>query len=134
MGRDGSGVTTRGNSIVIAFTYNGQACRETFRVNGARLKATAANIKAAKALRANVVRDIENGVFDYGTAFLDSSRAKAAVQPALTFADVADAWLMSMGQREAATRDQYRNAINLWKMLLGEARRLRRSATSSSPH
>jgi len=120
MGRDGSGVTTRGNSIVIAFTYNGQTCRETFRVNGATLKATAANIKAAKALRANVLRDIENGVFDYAAAFPDSLRAKAAVQPALMFADVADAWLKSMGQREAATRDQYRNAINLWKLLLGK--------------
>jgi integrase len=121
MGQDGSGVTIRGDGIVLSFTYEGRRCRETLRLNGRAMRATPGNLKYAHKLRADIDKQLERGSFDYASTFPDSRRQGAPAVASDTFGAVAAAWLKSMGHRAEATRDQYRNAIELWKELLGES-------------
>lgn len=117
MGRGGTGVTTDGGIIRIAFTASGQPHRETLRVNGATLEPSPANLKAAHRIRADIMKRIAAGTFDLAEFFPDSPRAVKRV--AVTFGSVADDWLASMGQAAEATRDQYRLAVIMWKRLIG---------------
>ena len=48
--------------------------------------------------------------------FRDSKRAPTKLRS--TFGDLAGLWIKSKGQLEKATRDQYGNAVTLWKNLL----------------
>jgi len=121
MGRDGSGVTTRGDTIVLSFMHDEERCREPLRLNGKPMRATPGNLKYAHKLRADIEKQLERGTFDYTATFPDSRRVRAKAVPARTFGAIADAWVRSMGQRADATRDQYGNAIALWKRLLGES-------------
>jgi integrase len=65
------GITPRGNSICIAFSFEGRQCRETL-----KLPPTANNIKYASTLLAGVKSEIARGVFDYLSTFPNSKRAK----------------------------------------------------------
>jgi integrase len=118
MGRKGSGVEARETSIRINFVLEGQPCRERLTLNGKSLPPTPANLKYAARVAADIKRRIAQGVFDYAEFFPDSPRAKAG-QDTKTFGALADLWLESKGQLEAATRGQYSNAVELWKRLLG---------------
>jgi integrase len=120
MGRKGNGVEARPTSIRVQFVLDGETCRETLRVNGAPLKPTPANLKYAARVIHDVRARITSGTFDYAEFFPDSARARPAA--ATTFADVADAWLKSKGQLEAATKDQYANAVAMWKRLFESAK------------
>jgi integrase len=121
MGRDGSGVTVRGDTIVLSFTHEGRRCRETLRLNGKAMHATPSNLKYALRLRADIDRQQAHGAFDYVATFPESRRLVVPAPSSRTFGAVADAWLKSMGQRSDATRNQYGNAIELWKKLLGKS-------------
>lgn len=118
MGRAGNGVEIRGSSLRVQFVLNGETVRERVTLNGKSLEPTPANIKYATRLVADVRRRVAQGAFDYLEFFPDSPRAKTAAPN--SFGKLADLWLDSKGQLEAATKDQYRNAVALWKTLLGE--------------
>ncbi len=113
MARDGDGVELREKSIRIGFTYNGQFCRETLKI-----KPTEANRKYAARLVATINSEIAAGTFDYSAHFPDSPRAPKTANNQL-FGEMADLWLKSKGRLALKTRNQYRNAIEVWKGLLG---------------
>jgi len=64
------GVTPRGKSIQLAFTYKGERCRETIRI-----PATPSNLKNASRKREAVLHAIELGHFDYAEHFPRSKNA-----------------------------------------------------------
>lgn len=118
MGRVGSGVEARETSIRIKFVIDGETIRERLTVNGKSLPPTPANLKYANRVAADIKRRIAQGTFDYAEFFPDSPRAKPAGNTP-TFGSLADLWLESKGQLEAATKDQYTNAVKMWKRILG---------------
>lgn len=118
MGRTGSGVEVRPNSIRLTFVYEKEECRETLRTGEKPLAPTPANIKYANRLATDIKHRIAIGTFNYADFFPDSPRAKIAAPN--TFGPLADLWLKSKGQMAAATLDQYNTAVRLWKELLGE--------------
>lgn len=118
MGRIGSGVEARETSIRIQFVFDGEPRRERLTLNGKSLPPTPANLKYAGRVAADIRRRIAAGTFDYAEFFPDSPHAKAGDTVA-TFGPLADLWLESKGQLEAATKDQYANAAEMWKRLLG---------------
>jgi integrase len=122
MGRQGLGIECRDSSIRLKFVLNGQTYRERLTLNGVALPPTAANMKHAAFVAASIRRAIAQGTFSFAEFFPDSQYAQGDVQ---RFGKLADMWLESKGQLEAATRDQYRNAIALWKRLLGADKRMR---------
>jgi len=87
------------------------------REGGVELLPTTANIRSAKRQRAEIVEKIANGSFHYADYFPDSPRAEKIVENG--FGDLADLWLKSKGQLEKATRNQYTNAVAVWKRLIG---------------
>lgn len=117
MGRDGSGVTVRETSIRLAFSAGGVAYRETLRIGGQVAAPTAANIKFAHRVMADIRAAIRAGTFDLAAFFPDSPRVERPA--AETFGDAADAWLAAQAGAAAATRDQYRLALATWKQILG---------------
>jgi integrase len=114
LGRHGTGVELRANSIRLSFVYEGEPCRETLRI-----PPTPANEKYAIKLAANMRRAIANGTFVYAEFFPDSPRAQK--EGPKTFGAAAGLYVKAIGQLTAATRDQYENAIEEWKVLLGAA-------------
>lgn len=125
MGRGGSGVEVRASSIRLAFTAAGQNYRETLTLNGKPLAPTAPNIKHAHRVVATIRARIEAGTFVLGEFFPDSPRVKNdPARQSTTFGKLADAWLLAQGELAPATRAQYRNAIEVWKTLLGEETQL----------
>lgn len=113
------GVEVRGNSLRIAFTYRGEVVRETFKVNGVPLPPTAANEKAARRLRVEVIDAIRQGTFTFERFFPDSLRAAKPVAEVQTFGKLAALWLQSKGALTEASHSQYTNAVEVWKRLLG---------------
>lgn len=118
MGRRGSGVEARESSIRIKFVLDGQTCRERLIIDGKTLAPTPANLRTADLITKQIKKRIAQGTFDYAEFFPESAKAKAKAPNA--FGTVAALWLESKGQLEAATKDQYSNAVELWKRLLGE--------------
>lgn len=120
MGRKATsgGVEVRTRSLRIAFQWRDETCRETVKQGGVELPPTTANEKYAKRLRAEIVKKIEDGAFKYADYFPDSPRAENV--EVNTFGPLADLWLKSKGQLQDATRDQYKNAVAIWKRLIGE--------------
>lgn len=118
MGRTGSGVEVRKNSIRLFFIHEGERIKETLTLNGAPLPPTPANLKYATRVAGEIRKKIAQGLFDIADFFPDSPRAN--VKPPNSFGAIADLWLESKGQLQAATKDQYGNAVAMWKKLLGE--------------
>lgn len=118
MGRRGSGVEVRQSSIRIQFVLDGETCRERLIVDGKPLLPTPGNLRTAELISQQIKKRIAQGTFDYAEFFPESARAK--VKPPNAFGVVADLWLESKGQLEAATKDQYNNAVAFWKRLLGD--------------
>jgi integrase len=119
MGRKGSGVEVREASIRLFFVVDGKRHRETLTVNGEPMAPTPANLKYAERTAAEIRDKIKHGTFKLAEYFPDSKRAKAEPTSLKEFGPLADAWLKSKGGLAAATLDQYRNAIKVWKALLG---------------
>ncbi|MEW5965861.1 MAG: tyrosine-type recombinase/integrase [Pseudomonadota bacterium] len=97
---------------------DGETIRERLTLNGASLPPTPANLKYAQRVALDIKRRIAQGTFDFAEFFPESPRAKSNTA-ILTFGALADLWLESKGQLEAATKDQYGNAVRLWKRILG---------------
>lgn len=118
MGRvRGGGVEIREKSIRIKFVWNGEVIRERIIVNGSALAPTPPNIRYASRLAEDIRHKIAVGTFDFSDVFPESPRAVKIKMD--TFGTLADAWLASKGQLTNATRDQYANAVALWKRILG---------------
>lgn len=115
MGRTGTGVELRDKSIRVGFKWQGEWCRETLNI-----EPTPANEKHAVRLVAQVRRAIGNGSFDYAQFFPDSKRAQAEAPARITLKTACESYVKAIGNLEAATRDQYENALaNVWQPLLG---------------
>jgi integrase len=124
MGRDGDGVTVRDGSIRISFTWPvGKPRRETFKVDGVVQLPTAVNVKVARRLAKDVRAAIKAGTFEYATFFPDSKHAPLA--GSLTFGKACEQYLESKGQLATKTKDQYRNALEVWKGMFGAATPIR---------
>lgn len=116
MGRDKQleGVYAREASILISFQWQGRRHRERI-----ELSPTAANLRAASRLRAEVISAINLGpdkfnADDFARYFPDSPwLKKQPVAPGATFADNASAWLLVAEQELAGTTiKEYRNTLN----------------------
>lgn len=118
MGRDGSGVTVRDGSIRISFAWPpGTPRRETLKADGVVLKPTPSNVKLAHRVKRDVDASIQAGTFDYAAFFPHSKHAPKA--GGLTFGKACDEWLASKGRLAEKTKDQYRNALEVWKRMFG---------------
>jgi integrase len=118
MARNGTGVEARASSIRIQFVLDGVTIKERLTVAGKSIQPTPANLKYAHRVALDIRRRIAQGTFDYAEFFPDSPRAQKD-QPG-SFGQLADLWLESKGQLADATRDQYANAVEVWKRILGD--------------
>lgn len=122
------GITPRGKSIQIAFTYKNERCRETLKI-----PPTPSNLKAANRIREGALRDIQLGTFDYAKHFPNS---KGAVKRSsnkghhITIESALIAWLREKEQRcEKSTIRGYSSAVYYYlirqfgSLTLGELKR-----------
>lgn len=119
MPRQGDGVEPRGQSIRIGFSWEGERCRETL-----DLPPTPTNLKYARRLVATIRQRIDAGTFDYAEFFPESKRLRAGLQ-VHTFGALCETWLKTRGRLADKTLDQYRNALGVWRRLLGDATPIR---------
>lgn len=70
------GITVRGNSVQIAFTYEGQRCRETVKYGRPPTKT---QLDQLDKMRSGILFDISVGVFEYSKYF-PNSRSRASRQ------------------------------------------------------
>lgn len=110
MGRKGTGVEVRPNSIRISFTLDGEKRRETLTQNGQPLPPTPANIKYANRLSNEIREKIRYGVFSMAEYFPASGHKVGAV----TLADQLDTWLGGLSVA-FSTHAAYVAAANFWK-------------------
>lgn len=120
MGRTGSGVEIRDTSIRIKFVLNGETVRERLTLNGKALPPTAANIKHAHRVAAQIRQHLDAGIYDHAHFFPDSPRLQSTQPGAGCFGPLARLWLQSKGRLSDATRDQYGTAVRFWIKQLGE--------------
>jgi integrase len=113
MGRRGTGVELRDKSIRVGFVLNGEWVRETLTI-----PPTPANERYAIKLVATINDRIRHGTFDYAEFFPESKRAPKTPKNQ-TFGEMCEMWLDTKGRLAQKTRDQYRNALEVWKKLLG---------------
>ena len=114
MGRTGNGVELREKSIRVGFSLHGEWVRETLKI-----PPTPANERYAAKLVAQVNKAIAAGTFDYAEFFPDSKRAPVSAVNKL-FGEACDDWYKTQGRLATKTLNQYRNALEVWKRLLGE--------------
>ncbi len=121
MGRKstGGGVEVRERSIRLTFTFRGRNYKETLKRDGVVVAPTAANVKFAQRLALEIKARITAGQFDLAAFFPDSAHAEKDEAPMDSFGKVSRAWLVSKGQLEDATRNQYATALRVWDELLG---------------
>ncbi len=123
MGARQTGVrSATSSSIAVDFYYRGVRCRERL-----KLAPTAANIKFAANLRAQILAEIARGTFEYAKYFPDSPKAAALSRlpgAAITIGPALEAWLRGMkGQIEHSTYEDYDQAIqNVWTPAFGTKR------------
>lgn len=113
MGRRGSGVELRDKSIRVGFVWNGDWVRETLKI-----PPTPANEKHAARMVAEINRRIELGTFKFEDFFPGSKRAPKTAA-SVTFGKMCDTWLDTKGRLATKTKNQYRNALEVWKGMFG---------------
>lgn len=118
MGR-GNGVEAREKSIRLIFYWEGRQMKETLTAAGAALKPTPANLKHADRVAQQLRRAVELGTFNLADFFPDSPRAGQKSGSAALFGEMCDTWLETKGRLAKKTLNQYRNALDVWKRLLG---------------
>ncbi len=104
------GVNIRGNSLQVAFSFRGVECRETL-----KLEPTAANVRYAERLRAEILNAIERQTFRYTDYFPESKRARLFGHQisTVTVGELLTTLLIQTEKTlEFSTWDQYRKAIN----------------------
>jgi integrase len=109
MGRTGSGVEIRENSIRLRFTYQGKRYTPTLTLNDEPMKPTKANIAYAHRLAAEVREKIRHGTFSVVEYFPASGQGEA-----LTVAAWLDTWFGTL-RGESSTRASYGSAVRFWK-------------------
>ena len=117
MGRKGSGVEVRGNSIRVQFTFNGEVLRRTLNLDGKPLRPTAANLKYAHRLAAEIRERIRFGSFSLAEYF----PADGDVGQPLTVGTQLDDRLAAQ-RLEASTSAGYSSAIRFWKAAVRDRR------------
>ncbi|WP_225784709.1 tyrosine-type recombinase/integrase [Xenophilus sp. Marseille-Q4582] len=114
MGREGRGVELREKSIRVNFTLDGKWQRVRL-----PLPPTPANERYAEKLVDRVRKAVARGTFEWADYFPDSPQAKKT-KPAHSFGEWCDLWLKTKGRLAKNTLAQYRNALEIWKELLGK--------------
>lgn len=109
MGRKGSGVEVRPNSIRLRFTYEGKRHVETLMLNGEPMAPTAANEKYANRLAIEIKERIRHGTFSLIEYFPASGDGGT-----LTVGAQLDTWLAAQ-RLEESTLDGYASAVRFWK-------------------
>lgn len=110
---DYRGIEARGESIRIAFQWQGRRCRETL-----KLPPTKKNMAYAAGLRAEILRKIALGTFQYSDFFPDSPKADKGSSP--TFLKLARQWMDGQTHLAYATEKEYRAMLNrYWVPRLG---------------
>ena len=122
MGNDRDGVEIRATSIRLHFTWDGQKQKETLTLEGKPMKPTNPNIAHARRVARDIRRAIELGTFALADFFPDSPRAGARSKDKATFGESCDLWLKTKGRLATKTLNQYRNALDVWKRLLGSTK------------
>jgi integrase len=117
MGRKGSGVEVRDNSIRVQFTLDGEVLRRTLNVEGKPLPPTAANLRYAHRLAAEIRDRIRFGTFSLSEYF----PADGDVAQPLTVGAQLDDWLAAQ-RLEASTSAGYSSAIRFWKAAVCDRR------------
>ena len=116
-----NGVEIREKSIRLFFVHDGKRCRETLTVAGKPAAPTAANVKYAHRVAAEIRDKLRLGTFLLANFFPDSPRA-ASVAPAVeekNFGQWCELWLETKGRLAKRTLSQYENALAIWQSLLG---------------
>jgi integrase len=119
-GRQTTGITSRSEgSITIQFMWKGINCRETI-----KLEPTKANLQYAFRLRAEILRKIELGNFDYAEYFPNSKRAGIEKRKAPLFKDLAEDWLaVKKSELAWSSYITYKKHLNHhWLPVFGEKR------------
>ena len=110
MDRGNRGITIRGNSAQIAFTYQGVRCRETIPIPPTK----AAQIQLIRK-RETILFEISMGIFDYGEHFPDSKRAREFRKnrpDRYTIGEGLKSWLQRNQSRfQTSTLQDYNSAI-----------------------
>lgn len=105
------GITVRGNSLQLSFTYQGERFRESLRMPN-----TKPNIKAAELKLAAIQHDIAMGKFDYGLHFPRSKHAmrlSQSLQQSVTIDQILNDWLRRVKERTAySTLKDYSSAVS----------------------
>lgn len=118
MGRKGTGVEVRENSIRLQFTFNGETLRRTLNVEGKPLPPTASNLRYAHRLAAEIRDRIRFGSFSLAEYF----PADGDVAQPLTVGAQLDDWLAAQ-RLEASTSAGYSSAIRFWKAAVCDRRK-----------
>jgi integrase len=117
MGRTGTGVNVRPNSIRVTFTFEGEQQHKTLTLNGKPMAPTPANIKYAERLAAEIREKVRLGSFSMAEYFPASGDTKSGNTVAIQL----DAWL-SAQRIESSTKAGYSSAIKFWKNVVCDAR------------
>lgn len=113
-GRPGTGVEPLAETIRLSFQWQGRRWRETL-----GLRPTAANIRAAERLVAQVRQEIAANVFDYAHHFPEG-RGAGLLHDGSTFSAFADQWLATL-TIEHSTKKTYASSLaHVWKPGLGD--------------
>ncbi|MEH6346999.1 MAG: tyrosine-type recombinase/integrase [Bermanella sp.] len=108
------GITPRGDSIQVSFTWNGERYRETL-----KWRPTSPNMQEASRLRESVLLNIGRGLFDHNSYlahFPCSAKAKSLSSTKADFLSIDNAlwnWLRSLREHlEKSTQRDYTSAIS----------------------
>lgn len=116
MGRQGSGVELRTSSIRVSFILDGVKERATLNI-----LPTPANERAAEKIVIKVRQAIANRTFVWADWFPDAPQSKGVANgEVLDFGQWCNLYMETKGQSAKKTRMQYRNALGVWRALLGE--------------
>lgn len=114
MGRNGKGLRLRDNSIQVGFTWAGKFQRHTLMTNGAPMAPTAANVRYAERLVAEIREKIRLGTFSLQEYFPADGGDSGQDW---TLGQQLEHWLKA--QKIAhATRKTYTTSIRFWKAAL----------------
>jgi integrase len=105
-----TGVDIRAKSIRITFTLNGKQERHTLIVNGLPLPPTAANLKYAERLAAEIREKVRLGLFSMAEYF----PAAKDTQSQKTVGEQLDNWLNAQ-RIEESTKAGYSSGVKFWK-------------------
>jgi integrase len=110
MGRAGTGVNIRPNSIRVTFTLEGKQQHQTLMLNGQPMAPTSANLKYAERLAAEIREKIRLGIFSMSEFFPTSRDTQAQT----TVGQQLDNWLKAQ-RIEESTKAGYASGVRFWK-------------------